>query len=631
MMTRLSSTRNPVRAAIEYSRSSVCRENSVWRRMKGLCPVLLAVSVLFLLSSTADLFASAVPTSPDSRFDGPAELPRILVKSALVDTPAQGHVRQVQPTDNLQKAIDSAECGDTLKLQAGAVFQGLFRFPKKLCDDSHWIILRTAASDENLPPEGARLTPCNAGIASLPGRPDFHCATARNIMAKIEFGGKSGIGPILFAAGANHYRLIGLEIARSDTAGSITALAGVEEGGTADHLIFDRVWLHGTAQGETRRGIALSSMTQVGVVDSFFTDFHCIAKTGACTDSQSVAAGGGDYPEGPFKIVNNFLEAAGENIIFGGRPAKTTPADIEIRRNHLFKPMMWMPGQPGFVGGFDGQPFIVKNHFELKNAQRVLFEDNLLENVWGGFSQTGFSILLTPKNQENKCPICLVTDVTIRFIKILNVGSVFQIANTLSDAGGASSGGGRYSIHDVLIDGVRGKDYQGFGLFATIISAGPPLHDVRIEHVTSSSVPRFLISILATNPQKMANFTFANNILSSDQSVQIGSAGGGPKNCAYQPERQGTAGVFKNCFDNSTFTNNLIVGGTDWPKGNISVKDLATAGILIMHAGNTNRYVLCRQKEQGCKKPSPAIGAGTDGKDIGADVDTIEKTMEGIV
>jgi hypothetical protein len=129
----------------------------------------------------------------------------------------------------------------------------------------------------------------------------------------------------------------------------------------------------------------------------------------------------------------------------------------------------------------------------------------------------------------------------------------------------------------------------------------------------------------------MANFTFANNILSSDQSVQIGSAGGGPKNCAYQPERQGTAGVFKNCFDNSTFTNNLIVGGTDWPKGNISVKDLATAGILIMHAGNTNRYVLCRQKEQGCKKPSPAIGAGTDGKDIGADVDTIEKTVEGII
>jgi hypothetical protein len=77
-----------------------------------------------------------------------------------------------------------------------------------------------------------------------------------------------------------------------------------------------------------------------------------------------------------------------------------------------------MKGQPGFVGGFDGNPFIVKNLFELKNAERVLFESNILENSWGGFSQAGFAILLTPKNQAlhagNVCPSCQVTDVTIR-------------------------------------------------------------------------------------------------------------------------------------------------------------------------------------------------------------------------
>jgi hypothetical protein len=81
---------------------------------------------------------------------------------------------------------------------------------------------------------------------------------------------------------------------------------------------------------------------------------------------------------GPFKIVNNFLEAAGETIIFGGGRATATPTDIEIRRNHMFKPMTWMKGQPGFVGGVDGSPFIVKNLFELKNAQRVLLEGNIL-------------------------------------------------------------------------------------------------------------------------------------------------------------------------------------------------------------------------------------------------------------
>jgi hypothetical protein len=563
------------------------------------------------------------------KFDGPAELPRIYIKTSLADSPAPGKTRLVKQVDNLQEAINSADCGDTLELQAASVFQGMFRLPNKSCDDGHWIVLRTASPDKSLPAEGTRLTPCYAGVGSLPARPDYHCAKPQNVMAKIEFTGKGGNGPILFLTGANHYRFIGLEITRVDSPASVTALASVDQGGTAHHVIFDRVWMHGTAQSETRRGVALSWMTYAAVVDSFFTDFHCIARTGACTDAQTVSAGGGDHPEGPFKVVNNFLEASGENIMFGGRPAKTTPTDIEIRRNHLFKPMTWMPGQPGFVGGFDGQPFIVKNHFELKNASRVLFEDNLLENCWGGFSQTGFSILLTPKSQSHGCPTCVVTDITIRFVKIINVASVFQIANSL-DAGGPSAAGERYSIHDVLADGVRGKEYQGFGLFALIMSITPVLRNVQIEHVTSSTVPRYIFSILATNPQKMSNFTFTNNIVGSDQLIQVGNAGGGPENCAMHADRLGPAAVLKNCFDNSTFTNNVIGGGSGWPPGNILVKDEAAAGVRV-RADGTQKYRLCKQKEDGCNKRSPAIGAGTDGKDIGADVDAIEKATAGII
>jgi hypothetical protein len=592
--------------------------------------VWLALPFSLLIIIAAPALAQQTPSaasSPSSRFDGPAELPRVHVKSALADTPAPGRVRLVHAGDSLQAAIDAVDCGDTLQLEAGATFHGKFRFPEKPCDDAHWIIIRTSAPDSDLPPEGTRLTPCYAGIASLPSRPDFHCRSTRQVMAKLEFDERTGSGPIMFLPGANHYRFLGLEITRGAPGADITAL--VLGGGTANHLIFDRVWLHGTAHDETAYGIGMNSMTEVAVIDSFFTDFHCVAVTGSCTDAQAFGSTGSSVRNGPYKIENNFLEASGENILFGGGGARVAPADIEIRHNHLFKPISWKPNQPGFVGGLSGHPFIVKNHFELKNAQRVLFEDNLLENVWGGFSQTGFSVLLTPKNQSNQCPLCIVSDVTIRYCEIKNVGSAFQIANVRSDAGGASSGGSRYSIHDVLVHDVHENDLGSFGIFAIVMSFAPPLRDVRIEHVTAF-IPQVAFSI--QSGPKIANFVVNNNIFVLGSNHQIGSPGGGPSNCAYQPDLQGPANVFKSCFENYSLTHNMIVGGSDWGSGNMTPGNLKSAGIRPLREPGAALYTLCREKDSNeCKKASRALNAGTDGRDIGADVEGIRKALKGVI
>src|SRR2546421_1842692 len=147
--------------------------------------LLTALILLWILSASIVVSPMAGDQAvKPGHFDGPAELPRIYVQSQLTDTPALGKVRLVKQDDNLQDAIDSAKCGDTLKLQAAATFRGLFRLPAKPCDDSHWIILRTSTPDDGLPPEGTRITPCYAGIGSLPGRPDFRCAAVRSVMAK---------------------------------------------------------------------------------------------------------------------------------------------------------------------------------------------------------------------------------------------------------------------------------------------------------------------------------------------------------------------------------------------------------------------------------------------------------------
>src|SRR5690349_3215665 len=173
--------------------------------MHRLTRLVSTLAGICLFVATFSVIAAAHPEESGS-FDGPAELPRVHVKSSLSATPAPGKVRRVSAGNNLQQALNSADCGDTLELERGAAFTGKLLFPAKKCDDSHWIIIRTSAPDSALPREDTRLTPCYGGVSSLPGRPAFQCNSTENVLAKLEYPAKSGSGPIAFASGANHYR-----------------------------------------------------------------------------------------------------------------------------------------------------------------------------------------------------------------------------------------------------------------------------------------------------------------------------------------------------------------------------------------------------------------------------------------
>lgn len=560
-------------------------------------------------------------------FDGPAELPRVLIDSALHSTPAPGKIIAVRAGEDASKAVARASCGDTIALQSGATFDSL-HLPQKNCDDSHWIVIRTSAPDSKLPPEGTRLTPCYGGVTSLPGRPALNCAATENVLAKIEFPAR-GSGPVVLEPGANHYRLIGLEVTRAGSPGIVYNLIGPIKG-TADHIVLDRMWIHGTPQDETVRGLMLSQVRYVAVVDSYFSDFHCVARTGACVDAQAIGGGLGDDPMGPFKIVNNFLEASGQGIEFGGGEANEVPTDIEIRHNHFFRPMTWLKGQPGFVGGRDGNPFIVKNLFELKNAQRVLFDGNILEYSWGGFSQRGFGIVLTPKNQagqggRNLCPICLVTDVTIRNSWISHVGNGLMISNVGSDNGGAAKDGGRYSIHDIVVDDIQTALYNGFGAFAQISTQigqnqVPRLHDVSIDHVTA--LPPDILFIMGgpISGAHMSGLSVTNSLFAGG-TKPVSSTGGGPQlNCAAIGAVRAPEIVLRDCFSSYSFHHNLIVdGGGGWPKDNREAKKLSDVGFVDYRKGDGGSFRLA---------PSSKFKhAAADQKDIGADIDAIEEAI----
>jgi hypothetical protein len=558
--------------------------------------------------------AAAVATGS---FDGPAELPRVYIDSSMAATPAPGSTISVNAGGDLQAALDSAQCGDTIALQAGASFSGYFIVPAKSCDDAHWIIVRTDAPDSALPPEGSRINPCYAGVASLPGRPAFSCPSVNNVMAKIVF---EGIGdqPLGIANGANHYRFLGLEITRTSPGQVIYDLVSMQ--GTAAYLVFDRDWLHGTAHDETTRGIGLSGSTYVSVVDSYFSDFHCVALTGACGDSQAISGGLGNNPMGPYKIVDNYLEASGENLMFGGGEATQVPQDIEIRLNHLYKPMIWMRGQAGFVGGSNGNPFIVKNHIELKNGVRMLFEGNVLENTWGGFTQAGNTILLTPKNQGGNCAVCTVHDITIRYSTTSHMGGGIVIGDGASDSGALSAGAWNESIHDVVIDDVDATAYNGYGHLLQETNANPqtPIHDVVINHITgltTGSYGMLVVGADATNP-KMANFSWTNNILAAGSGLL--STGGGSANCASAPG--GATAIFGNCFQPYAFNHNVLIAAYgNWPAGNFEPPSAASVGFVDLAQGN---YQL--------QPSSPYKAAGSDGMDLGADVATLTTMIAGV-
>ena len=577
-------------------------------------------------------------TTNNSGYDGPAKLPIATVASSMADTPAPGSVINVNAGGNLQSALNEANCGDTVELQAGATFTGVFNFPAKNCDNNHWVIVRTSTLDSNLPAEGQRLTPCYAGVASLVGRPQYSCSNTQNVLATLVNSG-IGDGPVVFESGANHYRLLGLEITRPAGTSGSPALISVERKGFGSYIVLDRSWVHGTKEDETRTGISLTGTNYVALVDSTFTDFHCTSRTGSCTDSHAVCGGMGEHQDGPYLIQDNFLEAAAEEILFGGGEATKTPADITINYNHFFKPWQWMPGSKPFQGGKSGDPFVVKNHLELKNATRVLAEANLMENVWGGFSQQGSAIVLTPSNQPSgqrepiidMCPVCQVTDVTIRYSHVIHAGGGIVLATPISGhgkhrGGAAALAGARWSIHDDVFDDIS-RSYVGGGRLFYLANGWPtnPVNTITINHITGfpDVTGGFMFTGNNRPNQEMYGFVFTNNIVTTGIHP-VWDAEGGDASCAVSDV---PVTILNSCFKTFIFNYNALLGtsaefgSSSWPAGNLFGPS-PNAEFASFNNGNGGNYAL--------PADSPYKNAASDGTDLGADIVGLNEALAGV-
>ncbi|HEV2705044.1 MAG TPA: hypothetical protein VGV59_03920, partial [Pyrinomonadaceae bacterium] len=302
---------------------------------------------------------------------------------------------------DLQSVLNAAQSGDTIVLEAGTVFVGPFILPKKTGDA--WITIRTSTPDSALPPAGTRVSPAHAPL-----------------MPKLVSPGNADPA-LLTAPGAHHYRLIGIEFRPIDATVTLFDLVKLGDGSLAQntldkvphHLVIDRCYLHAFPEQAVKRGVALNSAA-TDILDSYFADFKERGQ-----DSQAI--GGWNGP-GPYKIINNYLEAAGENVMFGGAAGGLTgviPSDIEVRRNHFSKPLRWKAGAEGFTTQWS-----IKNIFEVKNARRVLIEGNLFEHNWLE-SQSGYAIVLTVRGDSG--PQATIEDVVFRHNIVRGTSSAFNI------------------------------------------------------------------------------------------------------------------------------------------------------------------------------------------------------------
>ncbi|HEX6643195.1 MAG TPA: right-handed parallel beta-helix repeat-containing protein [Gemmatimonadales bacterium] len=500
--------------------------------------------------------------APDPSTSGLAELPRTFIDTRF---PAQtGRTISVAAGADLQAAINGAARGDVIELAPGAVYTGNFILPAK--SGSGWVTIRTATS---LPAEGVRVTPSAAG--------NFAKVVTHNSMPALR---------TATSTAASYYRIVGIEF-RSSAAMTyaIVDLGDYTDSATdpsqlSTDIVLDRVWIHGNSTQTIQRCLALNNRRSA-IIDSRLSDCHI-----AGGEAQGIA---GWYGPGPYKIVNNYIEGSAENVMFGGADPKFTgmvPADIEIRRNHLMKPLSWRG------------VWSVKNLLELKNARRVLIEANILENNWAD-GQTGFAVVLKSQNQSGRCTWCVTENVTFRYNRVINSPGGINLMAAQAENGGGAQAANRISIVHNTFENVGKLSQAGDRRIFQVLGA---MRDLRIEH--NSALGEDVAVMFDGVPT--VRFVMRNNLLTRGRYGIFGSgrAEGSTALAYYAPD--------------GIVAGNVVVAASaaDYPSNNYYPSSLSLLGTL-------GEWITLSSSSTYWTK-------ATDGTMVGADPNRLQQALAGV-
>ena len=281
-----------------------------------------------------------------------------------------------------------------------------------------------------------------------------------------------------------------------------------------------------------------------------------------------------------------------------------------------FKPLSWKIGHPSYAG----VPWTVKNLFELKNARRVLIEGNVFENNWV-HAQNGTGILFTVRNQSGTASWSAVQDVTMINNRLRNSPTAFVVMGY--DSPNQSQQTQRFLIRNNVFEQV---ERSGF-----LITWGSD--DVEIDHNTfvPTNYLSFVMSGLKGHDDSgkvvgipCHRFKLTNNIMGFGR---------------YGPGVDGGQNTLAEAFPGAICEKNLLVGYGEGRAEHAAKSKNFPTGFLFesKHVGSSPQddadwpavgFVNFASGDYRLTEASKYRAMGTDGKALGADIDTIEAAVK---
>jgi hypothetical protein len=588
-----------------------------------------------------------------------------LAEAATIAVPAGGDV---------QAAINAAQPGDVITLAAGATYVGNFVLPNKGASTTP-IVIRSSAADSQLPRAGVRITPSYAPLLAKLRSPNS-AAVLRTASGAhhwtlmfLEFQANlKGNGDIIqLGAGDSSqaqlsgvpYKLTvdriymhgdpalgqkrGISLNSADTTIKNSFISDCKAvgqdaqaingfNGPGPYLI-ENNYLEGAAEtimfGGSDPVIPNLVPSNITVRGNYITKplawRNPIINPPASAGAAAVP-GGGSLAAGTYAYKVVARRAAGMNNVANSVPTAEASATLSTAgaitiswsavagaENYVVygrtaggQNTYWITtalfftdtGAAGTAGTppANGTRWAVKNLFELKNAQDVLIEGNVFENLWIA-DQTGYAIGFTPRNQDGRAPWSTVQRITFRNNLVRHSAGGVNILGR--DSPNVSQQTNHITIQNNVFDDLTAATWGSGSRFLLV---GGGADSVVVDHNTINTTNGAVVCFYGLSTPD-TNFHYTNNMSPHNSYGVLGDAVGVglPAINAYLPGAE--------------FARNVLAGGnaSNYPTGNYFPTLAAWQAQFVDFAGGNYRLLAS----------SPYKRAGTDGKDLGADVDAI--------